>query len=98
MSLNDAWRQHLRLAMLKLLEQAAGYSANDSVLTDAVRSLGFSASRDQVCAELAWLAEQDLVRCEPLGQLQVVTLTGRGQDVATGSASVPGVKRPSATS
>ena len=47
-------------------------------------------------AELAWLAEQDLLKVEQLDRLQVATLTGRGQDVATGAATVPGVKRPSA--
>lgn len=95
-ALSAAWREHLRLALLQLLEQASGYSANDSVLTDALRSVGFTASRDQVRAELAWLAEQDLVTSEPLDRLRVATLTGRGQDVATGAATVPGVKRPSA--
>lgn len=95
-ALNAAWREHLRLAILRLLEGASGYSANDSVLADALRSLGFSASRDQVKAELTWLAEQDLAGCEQLGSLLVATLTGRGQDVATGAATVPGVKRPSA--
>ena len=95
-ALNQAWREHLRLAILKLLDQAAGYSTNDSVLTDAVRSVGFAASRDQVRGELAWLAEQDLVACETLDRLLVATLTGRGQDVATGASTAPGVKRPSA--
>lgn len=95
-ALNSAWREHLRLAILKLLDQAAGYATNDSVLTDAVRSVGFSASRDQVRSELAWLAEQDLVTCEPLDRLLVATLTGRGQDVAVGASTAPGVKRPSA--
>lgn len=95
-ALNAAWREHLRLAILRLLDDASGYSANDSVLSDALRGIGFAASRDQVKAELAWLAEQDLVTCEQLTRLQVATLTGRGQDVATGAATVPGVKRPSA--
>lgn len=95
-ALNQAWREHLRLAILKLLDQAAGYSANDSVLTDAVRAVGFAASRDQVRTELTWLGEQDLVTCEALDRLMVATLTGRGQDVASGAASAPGVKRPSA--
>lgn len=95
-ALNEAWRQHLRLAMLKLLDQAPGCSTNDSVLTDALRGVGFAASRDQVKAELAWLDEQGLARVEALDRLQVATLTGRGQDVAAGAATVPGVKRPSA--
>ena len=39
-----------------------------------------------------WLAEQQLVTVEDLRGFFVVTLTGRGQDVAEGRVNVPGVK------
>lgn len=91
----DAWRKHLRLSILKLLEKSPGYSANDSVLTDAVRAVGFGASRDQVRTEIQWLAEQGLVKCEPMERLLVATATLRGREIATGHAFHDGVQRPS---
>lgn len=87
---------HLRLAILGLLAEAPGYSLNAAIATDALGSLGLGASRDQVRSEIAWLAEQGLVTGDELpGGLVVATLTERGQDVASGRATVPGVQRPS---
>lgn len=91
----DGWRRHLRLALLKVLERAPAYGANDSVLTDAARGLGFGATRDQVRTELQWLAEQGLIAVEPLDKLLVATATRRGLDVASGHAAHEGIKRPS---
>lgn len=85
--------EHLRLTILRLLD-ASGSSANDSVLTDAARPLGFHIGRDRVRTELAWLTEQGLVTLEAVAHLTVATLTERGHDVAAGHAIVPGVKRP----
>ncbi|MNY08793.1 hypothetical protein D3C86_1416660 [compost metagenome] len=53
-------------------------------------------TRDRVKTLLAWLEEQGLVRIERLAQVQVAHLTGRGQDVAEGRATVPGIKKPRA--
>lgn len=87
--------RHLRLAMLRLLAEAPGYSLNSSILTDAVAELGLAATRDQVRGEIAWLAEQGLAASDELpGGLMVATLTERGGDVASGRAHVPGVQRP----
>jgi hypothetical protein len=98
MSLADTWREHLRISILRVLETAPGYAANDSILVDVLRGeLRFGCSRDQVRSELAWLAEQGLVTAEAISaRLTVATLTGRGQDVAAGISTHPGVKRPSA--
>jgi Fe2+ or Zn2+ uptake regulation protein len=86
---------HLRLAILRLLAEAPGYSLNSSIITDAVAQLGLAATRDQVRGEIAWLAEQGLAASDDLpGGLMVATLTERGGDVASGRAHVPGVQRP----
>lgn len=100
MTMADTWREHLRLSILRVIEQAPGYAANESILVDVLRGeLGFGASRDQVRSEIAWLAEQGLVTTEAIGaRLTVATLTARGQDVAEGHVAHPGVKRPSARS
>ena len=76
---------------------AAGVAAM-LVLHEVLDSLGHGVSRDQLLADLAWLAEQGLVACDCLkpggNGCTVATLTPRGLDVALGRAVVPGVKRP----
>lgn len=95
MTFKTHFASHLRLAILRLLSEAPGYSLNASITADALGSMGLSASRDQVRGEIAWLAEQGLVSGEELaGGLVVATLTERGADVASGRAAVPGVQRP----
>ena len=42
---------------------------------------------------LAWLDEQGLIVLAA-GDIQIATLTLRGEDAATGSARIPGVARP----
>ena len=85
-----------RLAILRVLAEAQGYAANDSVLHTALWRLGHVVSRDQIKTDIAWLAEQGLVGREMVeGSVHVVTLTQRGQDVAEGIVTQPGIKRPS---
>jgi hypothetical protein len=85
---------HARIIVLRLLADMPEYTSNDSALTDGVRAFSIRLSRDQVAAQLAWLAEQGLVRIDDLGAIKEVVLTDRGRDVAAGTAIVPGVKRP----
>lgn len=85
--------QHLRLCLLRFLAEANPHESNSSILHDAACDYGLPCTRDQVETELAWLAEQGLVRVEkPIPTLSVVTLLRRGLDVAQGRAVVPGVK------
>ncbi len=87
--------QEARLILLRLLLESGGYTSNSSILDMALDAYGVSLSRDQVDAQLAWLAEQQLVTVERVATITRATLTLRGQDVANGDATVPGVKRPS---
>jgi hypothetical protein len=57
---------------------------------------GHNISRDLVVSHLTWLQEQALLTLENVGGIQVATLSARGEDVAAGRATVPGVKRPRA--
>lgn len=86
--------EHRRLAILRMLSNMPGYRANDSILTDAVDSVGVSSSRDQVRTSIDWLAEQGLVTVEAPASLKIVTVTQRGADVAKGRARVTGVQVP----
>jgi hypothetical protein len=99
MSFQDFLRQDVRLVLLRVLTEMPAYRSNSSVLGSALERYGHAVTRDQVKTELAWLAEQGLVALAEVGGaggVAVVTLTERGQDVATGRAGAPGVKRPGA--
>ena len=95
MSFTDLVAADLRLAILQLLGEAAGYDLNSRILADALAWLGHRPSLDRLAGELAWLAEQGLVTTHEVGSLVVATATARGLDVAAGRARTPGVKRPS---
>lgn len=96
MSFADFHFQHVRLTVLRILVEAPGYSANDSVLNQAVNALGLTCTRDQLRTNLGWLKEQRLVDLvEPAPGLLVAKVTERGADVAGGRAIVDGVQRPS---
>lgn len=84
-----------RLTLLLILEKSPEYTANDYVLRAALSGYGHSISLDLLGTDIAWLAEQGLVQVNAAGAMRVATLTGRGEDVAAGRATVPGVKRPS---
>jgi len=86
---------HVRLSILRLLSDLPAYTANDSVLCQAVSAVGLPSTRDQVRGHLAWMAEQRLVTLADSGHLCVATLTERGGDVAAGRSIIPGVQRPS---
>lgn len=85
-----------RLVLLRLLEDLPGYMSNSSVLTKLLPSFGHLVSRDVVRGQIAWLAEQGLVKADDVDDVTVVTLTERGLDVARGLSIVPGVARPGA--
>ncbi len=85
-----------RLVILRTLYDSAGYSANESILDSALDMLGHNISRDKVLAHMAWLEEMGLISITAAFDTKVAVLTQRGEDVATGQAIVPGVKRPRA--
>lgn len=93
-----SWDSHVaedrRIAFLRFLDAAPGYAANESLMQAALARIGHDVARDVIRSDAAWLAEQGLVRTETVQGVLVITITGRGQDVARGRAIVPGVKRP----
>ena len=94
MSMKELLDEHQRLVMLRSLVEAGG-SLNDSIFQDCLdRYAPGKVSRDQVKTHITWLAEQGLVAIENVGSYMVANLTGRGQDVAEGRSTVPGVKKP----
>ena len=94
MSYRKLVAEHLRLAILQILEQDTEYAHNEAVLQSALAAVGHGVSADRVRSALAWLAEQDLLIVTDSGDLRVAKLTLRGVDAALGRAILPGVARP----
>ena len=86
--------EHLRLAILQVLEQDTDYAHNEIVLQGALEQLGHGVSFDRLRTELAWLGEQGLVAVSEVAGLSLDKLTLRGADAAKGRTDVPGVARP----
>ncbi|EAP3676433.1 ArsR family transcriptional regulator [Salmonella enterica] len=93
--IKDILTEDRRLVILRSLLDCNN-EANESILQDCLDAYGHNVSRDVVRGQIDWLAEQNLVTVENLSGFYVVTITGRGQDVAEGRAKVSGVKRPRA--
>lgn len=85
-----------RLVYLRVLLESPGYAANEFLLQTMVERFGHAASADLVRTDLAWLQEQQLLTVADVGGVQIATLNTRGEDVARGRTTVPGVKRPRA--
>ena len=94
MSYRQTIAEHVRICLLRLLEEAPEYEANNAILADGVAHYGLKVTRDLVNTELAWLDEQGLIKLEAISKtLSIARLTSRGLDVAAGRATVPGVRR-----
>ncbi|WP_270523057.1 ArsR family transcriptional regulator [Escherichia coli] len=86
--MSDFITEDQRLVILRSLADYNG-ELGESVLQDCLDDYGHRVSRDTV--------EQGLVRKRTLvNGYFIAELTGRGQDVAEGRATVPGVKKPRA--
>lgn len=96
MAIDKVMSEHQRLSMLLALGAMSNYQTNDSMLQSACAAYGHTMSNDRVLSHLAWLKEQGLVSLENNGHYTMAKLTSRGQDVAEGIATCPGVKKPRA--
>ncbi|HEV7370215.1 ArsR family transcriptional regulator [Arenibaculum sp.] len=86
--------EHRGLAVLRIL-RAAGHSANDSILMDVLRRYGIASTRAVVRECIERLKEAGLVTTGFFERVLVVTLTERGEDIALGRTTVPGILHPS---
>ena len=93
MAYKDVIAADQRLVILRFLEESNG-SGNDSICQKVLQTYGHKVSRDQVKTHLYWLNENGLVEIESVMNTDVVTLTGRGHDVALGNIRQPGVGVP----
>lgn len=96
-TMGEVWRSHLRIAILRALNDDPGRVGNESMLMDLVQAVHISADREQIREELVWLAEQDLVLVAVARGSLGATITERGSMVAEGRRTHAGVKRPNVT-
>ena len=90
-------REDRRLVLLRILSEQPGYRLNSSNLHAGLHHLGIVAARDDVVTDVHWLRDQGLLVLDPVPEVEglyLCTLTMRGNDVAMGNTSVPGVSRP----
>lgn len=86
-------REHARIAILRMLEDAPKYTSNVSMMSGLLPSMGIGFTRDQTQSEVTWLKEQGLVTVEDHSGFTVVSATQRGLEVAGGIVTHPGVQR-----
>ncbi len=96
MSFRQLLDEDRRLVALRALCDCGG-SANESVLQTCLEQYGHRISRDLMRSYMSWLAEQGLIKLQNVVGCFVADITGRGEDVATGRATVLGVKKPRAS-
>ena len=96
MSFRQLLDEDRRLVALRALCDCGG-SANESVLQTCLEQYGHRISRDLTRSYMSWLAEQNLIKLQDIAGCFVAYITGRGEDTATGRATVIGVKKPRAS-
>lgn len=85
-----------RLCVLQLLHESNGYTANENVVREGLKSaFGHSISHDRMRTDLAWLHEQGVITIGTKGSPWVARLTDYGADGVAGATWIPGIKRPS---
>lgn len=84
-----------RGVILRLILDTGNFGLSSDSLQDAFDLLGRPAALDQIRKDMLWLEQAMLVTTESLEATVIVAkLTSKGEDVAKGRISYPGVQRP----
>lgn len=84
-----------RLCILRLLTEYKG-TANESILHSGLKALGHAKlGRSAVRTDIRFLIDVGCLTDEFMGDVQVVSITKRGVEVADGCIEVDGIKPPS---
>ena len=92
-SYTDMQNEHVRLAILRGLEDAPGYTSNVSLLKVLLQSVGLPSTRENTAQQCEWLQAEGLVELQRPAGFLVVIATERGIEVAQGMARHQGVHR-----
>jgi hypothetical protein len=85
-------RPIVRRAVLELLADIGGRH-NDAQLKTLLNGFGHTVAGRELRADLAYLAEEGLIRTEQLGGYVVAEIEEDGRDAAVGDLAVEGVHR-----
>ncbi len=94
MSYAETVAEDRRLVILRILESAGAYEANESMVGMVLRDFGHAVPRNQVREDFAWLEKAGLVTVEELASVKIAKLTQPGLETSQGIVVTPGVKRP----
>lgn len=83
-----------RLVILRFLDEEEDGLMSASLMQDALSMMAHRVSRVQVLDDAAYLEKLGLLKIEYAGDVPLLRLTARGEEVARGIAAAPGVKRP----
>lgn len=94
-NLRELVEKNRKLCILQLLQEDVDYSLNLGILQTALTSLGHGVSRATLVADAIWLEEARLLTITNKDNqaFMILTLNSRGQDVARGLATYPGIDR-----
>lgn len=83
-----------RLVILRFLREEDDGLMSASLMQDALEMMGHRAPRAQVLEDAAYLEALGLLKIEYMGDVPLLRVTARGDEVARGVSRAPGVKRP----
>lgn len=90
--------EYRRLCMLKVLAEAPNQVAYEGLIQSALQRFGHWPGREEIQADLDWLAGQGLVRIDKHASdartSYIATLTDKGLATSEGKLTVAGVRRP----
>lgn len=88
--MNEIFANRVRRAILDLMTDIGG-EHNHVELTLLLNEAGQRVAHRDVKDQLAWLAERNLIKIEPLGNFVAARVLEDGRDVADGRLRVDGV-------
>ncbi len=92
------YKEHMRLAILRLLSEVPNYRLNSSTVREGLKAWAFTTSQASFMAELQFLAQSGLIILEdnPIKpSIKIISITECGLDVAQGHIIFEGVAKPS---
>ena len=93
--MNNIISQEARLIILRELAEQPGYSLNDAMLQEVLKTFGINRSRDWLLDELRWLADVNAITVREAGTAKIAILGQKGRDHVEYRIVITGVKRPS---
>lgn len=86
--------EHRALALLRFLDRQPGNVSNELIVTDLFEKIGLACPQQQVRDALEQIEKLGLIQTSRVGDLIVMILLAKGEEVANGLVIVDGILRP----